>query len=339
MIVVFSVFGVVCSLAFFMTVVMGWDMGALEVLGLIVFVGYSITYSLHIAHKYAQHTRASATADSEHVTRRDEAVKHALLAMTSAVAGSAVTTLGASFFLFFCTLSIFVRLAAVLFAVTFFALSFALVALPAALLVVGPMGRLGCAPIVDCLKNRGRGHTVGLSQRDIRRYGEADEEEKVGLSPKGQSQRSLPPKSEVFIAPPAGVIASPVPSPYLTSATAKAIGQQPWFVSQIPTHGEFSALSIMGTPHRPVNMPPSSTPSGAPTERRSTPKRLSQHIERKVMSPVRGGGEEAAQLREGFHPAPRVMTTMPVTWCGMGTRSSGRNSRSPCKASPTKLSV
>lgn len=30
---------------------MGWAIGVLEILGLIVFVGYSITYSLHIAHK------------------------------------------------------------------------------------------------------------------------------------------------------------------------------------------------------------------------------------------------------------------------------------------------
>ena len=35
---------------------MGWAVGVLEVLGLIVFVGYSITYSLHIAHKCGHFT-------------------------------------------------------------------------------------------------------------------------------------------------------------------------------------------------------------------------------------------------------------------------------------------
>ena len=31
---------------------MAWAVGVLEVLGLIVFVGYSITYTLHVAHKH-----------------------------------------------------------------------------------------------------------------------------------------------------------------------------------------------------------------------------------------------------------------------------------------------
>ena len=33
-------------------VLMAWAVGVLEVLGLIVFVGYSITYTLHVAHKH-----------------------------------------------------------------------------------------------------------------------------------------------------------------------------------------------------------------------------------------------------------------------------------------------
>merc|ERR1711924_260575 len=52
-----------------------------------------------------------------------------------------------AFFLFFCTMAIFVKLAAVLFAVTFFACLFALMALPAALLVIGPVGRCGFGPM------------------------------------------------------------------------------------------------------------------------------------------------------------------------------------------------
>ena len=49
--VVLNVVGVTICLAWFMICLMGWAVGVLEVLGLIVFVGYSITYSLHIAHK------------------------------------------------------------------------------------------------------------------------------------------------------------------------------------------------------------------------------------------------------------------------------------------------
>jgi len=137
LLVCWSVGGVIITLLWFMVVVMGWAMGPIEVLGLIVFVGYSITYSLHVAHKYRHHVISST---GEPAKRREEAVEYSLTIMTTAVIGSAVTTLGASFFLFFCVMSIFVKLATVLFAVTFFAAAFAVVVLPTALANVGPLG-------------------------------------------------------------------------------------------------------------------------------------------------------------------------------------------------------
>merc|ERR1712146_381318 len=50
--VTLSTLGVIFCLAFFIIVVMGWTLGAIEVIALIVFIGYAVTYSLHIAHKY-----------------------------------------------------------------------------------------------------------------------------------------------------------------------------------------------------------------------------------------------------------------------------------------------
>ncbi|CAK9113766.1 Protein dispatched homolog 1 (Mdispa) [Durusdinium trenchii] len=139
--VVLNVMGVTISLAWFMVVFMGWAIGVLEILGLIVFVGYSITYSLHIAHKYQEHTLTAASAQLGSLyERRREAVLYALNCMSSSILGSAITTLGSSFFLFFCQLVIFVKLATVLSSVTFFACLFATVAFPAALLCIGPVG-------------------------------------------------------------------------------------------------------------------------------------------------------------------------------------------------------
>merc|ERR1712232_346208 len=43
---------IVISLLFFMVCLMGWEIGAIEVLSLIVFVGFAVDYCLHIAHKY-----------------------------------------------------------------------------------------------------------------------------------------------------------------------------------------------------------------------------------------------------------------------------------------------
>eukprot|EP00927_Polykrikos_kofoidii_P035586 TRINITY_DN30144_c0_g1_i1.p1 TRINITY_DN30144_c0_g1~~TRINITY_DN30144_c0_g1_i1.p1 ORF type:complete len:1586 (+),score=245.41 TRINITY_DN30144_c0_g1_i1:138-4895(+) len=41
------------GLLFFMTVVMQWQIGPLEVIGLVMFIGYSVTYGLHVASNYA----------------------------------------------------------------------------------------------------------------------------------------------------------------------------------------------------------------------------------------------------------------------------------------------
>merc|ERR1719424_2053863 len=49
MIVVMSI--IVCLL-FFMVVLMQWPIGAIEILSLIVFVGFAVDYCLHLAHKY-----------------------------------------------------------------------------------------------------------------------------------------------------------------------------------------------------------------------------------------------------------------------------------------------
>merc|ERR1719199_1336963 len=48
------VLGIISGLAFFIVVLMGWDIGPIEVISLVVFVGYSVTYSLHIAHNYVE---------------------------------------------------------------------------------------------------------------------------------------------------------------------------------------------------------------------------------------------------------------------------------------------
>jgi len=52
--VVCLVMGVIIALAFFMVVLQGWEIGPIEVISLVVFVGYAVTYSLHVAHLYGE---------------------------------------------------------------------------------------------------------------------------------------------------------------------------------------------------------------------------------------------------------------------------------------------
>lgn len=180
---------VITGLAFFMVSVMGWAIGPIEVIALVVFVGYSVTYALHIAHNYNQMVASDADlleaeekarkrqADREQakaarkranlnqeegegvdgvelaVTDADQEVlpedldglqlrkartRVAVLHVGGATLSSALSTAGSSAFLLFCTLTIFVKLGAVVVAVTVLSIVGAIVTLPAALMLVGP---------------------------------------------------------------------------------------------------------------------------------------------------------------------------------------------------------
>ncbi|CAE8624747.1 unnamed protein product [Polarella glacialis] len=143
--------GVVAGLSFFMVVVMSWAIGPIEVIALIIFIGYAVTYSLHVAHGYgaaasAERAEGDLAAEATEVGI-DKAVLYcssALSTMGPAALGSAATTLGCAAFLVFRTLTIFQRLGAVVMAVTFMSIVSALAPLPAMLLWFGPRkpGRL-----------------------------------------------------------------------------------------------------------------------------------------------------------------------------------------------------
>jgi len=200
------VLGIISGLAFFIVVVMGWAIGPIEVISLVVFVGYAVTYSLHIAHNYvevnsqdheaifleqeyltkerrikeradrAALARALSWRDTQLIFRVDPVddqdaklsstvavpeakpfrpvtaedvcgnltalrrarTRMAVLHVGGATMSSAVSTMGSSMFLLFCTMNIFVKLGSVVIAVTFLSIVFALVPLPALLLKVGP---------------------------------------------------------------------------------------------------------------------------------------------------------------------------------------------------------
>lgn len=141
--VVLSTIGVLCFLAFFIIVLMAWPIGPIEVIALIVFIGYAVTYSLHVAHKYGG--RAALSGDkpssemSENSVIRYQRTNFALGSIGTAALGSAATTVGCAVFLVFCTLTIFQKLGGVVLAVTVMSIVTALAPLPALLLIMGPV--------------------------------------------------------------------------------------------------------------------------------------------------------------------------------------------------------
>eukprot|EP00930_Biecheleria_cincta_P084353 TRINITY_DN73841_c0_g1_i1.p1 TRINITY_DN73841_c0_g1~~TRINITY_DN73841_c0_g1_i1.p1 ORF type:complete len:1493 (-),score=277.85 TRINITY_DN73841_c0_g1_i1:389-4867(-) len=63
--VLILVLGVIIGLCFFMVVLMGWAVGPIEVISLVVFVGYAVTYALHVAHIFGADAADRSSAEVE----------------------------------------------------------------------------------------------------------------------------------------------------------------------------------------------------------------------------------------------------------------------------------
>merc|ERR1712066_338181 len=70
--VMMVVLAIIIGLMFFMVVVMRWEVGAIEVLCLIVFVGFAVDYCLHVAHKYHTCHINSVTEQEPASTEKEE---------------------------------------------------------------------------------------------------------------------------------------------------------------------------------------------------------------------------------------------------------------------------
>eukprot|EP00930_Biecheleria_cincta_P023296 TRINITY_DN16859_c0_g1_i1.p1 TRINITY_DN16859_c0_g1~~TRINITY_DN16859_c0_g1_i1.p1 ORF type:complete len:248 (-),score=29.20 TRINITY_DN16859_c0_g1_i1:231-974(-) len=142
-VVVLCTCGVIITLAFFTTTVMKWKLGLIEVIASIYFVGYALDYSLHIVYKYASNEALTheEAPDMKNLSaaNRVRRTNFAMKTMGTATMGSAITTAGSSIFLVFCTLTIFVKLGAMCFIVTFASILFAMIPLGAGLTVFGPL--------------------------------------------------------------------------------------------------------------------------------------------------------------------------------------------------------
>lgn len=146
MLSIVSVLLIVISLLFFMVAVMQWPIGAIEVVALIVFLGYMFTFNLHISHAYMhgpvmrgpRYCSGWLDAQDPLGLFRFQKTRYALVAMGQSLLGSAMTSAGCSIFLVFCTLQFFVKFGLVILLVTTLSLVYALLFLPALLMIAGP---------------------------------------------------------------------------------------------------------------------------------------------------------------------------------------------------------
>jgi len=173
-----SVLLVVLTLLFFMVTLMSWEMGAIEVVALIVFLGYVFTFNLHVAHSYThapdaqgkigrwRKTELSLLSNEVKETKyillqRFRRVDYALTAMGRSLIGSATTSIGCAVFLLFCTLQIFVKFGIVIVLVSVLSLIYSLLFLPTLLALCGPIPERWC----PCFPRKG-GH-IGMSSESL----------------------------------------------------------------------------------------------------------------------------------------------------------------------------
>jgi len=122
-----------CTLFGFTMSVLRWEFGPIEAIGMVSFVGVSVDYILHLGHAY-WHSPTKL---------RKEKVVNALGHVGFVIVGGAVTTAGASMFLWACEIYFFVQLGILLFANTLICCFFSLFFMTALLMVGGPLGRCG----------------------------------------------------------------------------------------------------------------------------------------------------------------------------------------------------
>ena len=111
-----------------------YPFGAIEAVGITIFVGLSVDYALHSAHGYSE--------SHEAVTRRNK-VTTMLGHLGISIVGAGLTTAGSCIFLFFCHIFLFVQLGVMLFANALVALTYSLFFLSSTLMIMGPIGKCG----------------------------------------------------------------------------------------------------------------------------------------------------------------------------------------------------
>ena len=112
--------------------VFNYTFGAIEAVGVTVFIGMSVDYALHIAHGYHS---------SQHKTRLEK-VRATLTHLGVSILGGAITTGGSAVFLLFCKIYFFLQLGTMMLLNTTYALIYSLGWLCCMLILIGPTSKI-----------------------------------------------------------------------------------------------------------------------------------------------------------------------------------------------------
>mmetsp|Transcript_1158 Transcript_1158/g.2290 ORF Transcript_1158/g.2290 Transcript_1158/m.2290 type:complete len:190 (-) Transcript_1158:146-715(-) len=129
---VFTILLIVIDIIAF-TVVVGWDLGVIEAVNYVVVIGMSIDYSVHMSEAF----------NEGHGKTRADKVKSMLEEMGVSVLSGALSTLLATFPMFFAPNTFFVKFASFMFCTIALSCIYALTFFPAVLATIGPLGNTG----------------------------------------------------------------------------------------------------------------------------------------------------------------------------------------------------
>jgi len=118
---------------------LGWDLGVAEAVAGVIVIGYSVDYTLHLAHIYCE---AAALG----ISNRGERAAYAVENMGSTVLAGAITTAGSSIFMTFCFLTFFIKMAILISLTITYALLFSSFFFMGLCFVAGPEGSFGNLP-------------------------------------------------------------------------------------------------------------------------------------------------------------------------------------------------
>lgn len=144
LLVVLSTVAVIVAVTFVLFVTIGWAMGPIEVITVISLTGYAVSYSARVAIKYggSEFLQDTPMPGYEALNRTAELrLQRTFFAVRTSgepSVHSALTMVGSSVFLIFCTITVFQKLGIIMIAMALTSLFVALGALPAALLSTGP---------------------------------------------------------------------------------------------------------------------------------------------------------------------------------------------------------
>eukprot|EP00930_Biecheleria_cincta_P089969 TRINITY_DN7930_c0_g1_i1.p1 TRINITY_DN7930_c0_g1~~TRINITY_DN7930_c0_g1_i1.p1 ORF type:complete len:2754 (-),score=377.10 TRINITY_DN7930_c0_g1_i1:392-8065(-) len=131
--VLFTILLTVCVLFGFVFGVVGYEFGAVEATGCVLFVGLSVDYCLHLAHGY--HTACEDTRASK--------LRQALVNLGPSIIGGGITTIAGTAFLLPCRIVLFVKLGTMLVGNALLSLTYTFFYLAPMLALAGPMDDFG----------------------------------------------------------------------------------------------------------------------------------------------------------------------------------------------------